>query len=55
MVSLIQYEMMPKTFIIFATIWILALGLGLYWSHKYHLRKKGDYYKKIRGKPYWGI
>ncbi len=42
-----------SSFIFFAAIWIIILILGLVWSHKHHIKKRDDYYKKIRGPSKW--
>lgn len=43
----------PASFIFFVTIWIIILVLGLVWSHKHHIKKRDNYYKKIRGPSKW--
>lgn len=35
------------TFIIFVSFWIIMLIVGLIWSHKHHIKKQRDYYRKI--------
>ncbi len=39
--------------IFFVAVWIIILVLGLVWSHRHHIRKRDDYYKKIRGPSKW--
>ena len=39
--------------IIFLALWIIILILGLVWSHKHHIKKRDEYYKKIRGPSKW--
>lgn len=39
--------------IIFLALWIIILVLGLVWSHKHHIKKRDEYYKKIRGPSKW--
>lgn len=41
--------------IFFVAVWIIILILGLVWSHKHHIKKREDYYKKIRGPSKWLI
>lgn len=42
-----------SSFIFFAVVWVIILILGLVWSHKHHIKKRDDYYKKIRGPSKW--
>lgn len=39
--------------ITFLALWIIILILGLVWSHKHHIKKRDEYYKKIRGPSKW--
>ena len=39
--------------IFFVAVWIIVLILGLVWSHKHHIKKRDDYYKKIHGPSKW--
>lgn len=39
--------------IIFLALWFIILILGLVWSHKHHIKKRDEYYKKIRGPSKW--
>lgn len=34
-------------------LWLAFLVTGLTWSHKHHIKKRDDYYKKIRGPSKW--
>lgn len=51
-VSLITRDQSASALIIFA-LWIIILVLGLVWSHKHHIKKRDEYYKKIRGPSKW--
>lgn len=41
--------------IFFVAVWIIVLILGLLWSHKHHIKKRDDYYKKIHGPSKWSV
>lgn len=45
-----QFALAP---IVFLALWISILILGLIWSHKHHIKKRDEYYKKIRGPSKW--
>lgn len=45
-----QFALAP---IVFLALWFIILILGLVWSHKHHIKKRDEYYKKIRGPSKW--
>ena len=49
--SLLTHD--PFASAIFLALWIIILILGLVWSHKHHIKKRDEYYKKIRGPSKW--
>ena len=53
LISLITREQSASAPIIFLALWIIILILGLVWSHKHHIKKRDEYYKKIRGPSKW--
>lgn len=50
---MITREQSASALIIFLALWIIILILGLVWSHKHHIKKRDEYYKKIRGPSKW--
>ena len=51
--SLIARDQFASASIIFLALWIIILILGLVWSYKHHIKKRDEYYKKIRGPSKW--
>lgn len=53
--GLITMDQDISIIVFFSILWIMLLVLGLVWSHKHHIKKRDDYYKKIRGPSKWLI
>lgn len=51
--GLITIDQDTSNIIFFSILWLILLAIGLYWSHKYHIKKRNDYYKKVRGPSRW--